>query len=103
MAKRVRRSRHRRDASPGAKSRFSLWLADESICMLKRQQRASGKGSLADVIREAVEVYRSLLQAKEAGLQLYFHDTVTGERGRIWLLPGPLFSTGRIARSIGSH
>src|SRR5215469_13635986 len=71
------------------KSRFSLWLPDELMSLLVRQQHASGKGSLAEVIREAVEVYRSLLEAREAGLQLHFHDSNTGESGRIWLLPGP--------------
>lgn len=91
----MRRNRRRSDKQPGGKSRFSLWLTDESISTLKRQQRTSGKGSLAEVIREAVEVYRSLLQANEAGVQLYFHDSLSGERGRIWLLPGRLCSARR--------
>lgn len=56
---------------------------------LTRQQKATGKGSVAEVVREAVEVYRSLLQAKEGGLNLFFEDSKTGEAGRIWLLPGP--------------
>lgn len=71
------------------KSRFSLWLPDELMDVLTRQQEATGKGSVAEVVREAVEVYRSLLEAKEAGLNLYFRDSKTGEEGRIWLLPGP--------------
>jgi hypothetical protein len=71
------------------KSRFSLWLPDELMNVLSRQQEATGKGSVAEVVREAVEVYRSLLEAKEAGLNLYFEHSTTGERGRIWLLPGP--------------
>jgi hypothetical protein len=57
--------------------------------VLTRQQNATGKGSVAEVVREAVEVYRSLLQAKESGLNLYFEDSATGEKGRIWLIPGP--------------
>lgn len=44
---------------------------------------------MAEVLREAVEVYRSLLQAREQGMNLFFEDANSGERGRIWLLPGP--------------
>jgi hypothetical protein len=79
------------------KTRFTLRLPDELISVLTYQQEAAGKGSLAEVIREAVEVYRSLLQAKDPGLQLYLQDSVTGESGRMWLLPGPppVVRTGR--------
>lgn len=71
------------------KTRFTLWLSDEVIDELTRQQEATGKGSVSEVIREAVEVYRSLLNAKEAGLNLYFESPETGEKGRMWLIPGP--------------
>lgn len=56
---------------------------------LTQEQEMTGKGSVAEVVREAVEVYRSLLRAKEQGLDLYFQDSASGEKGRIWLLPGP--------------
>jgi hypothetical protein len=71
------------------KTRFTLWLSDEVLEDLTREQGATGKGSVAEVVREAVDVYRSLLQAKAQGLNLFFEDTETGEKGRIWLLPGP--------------
>jgi hypothetical protein len=71
------------------KTRFTMWLPDEILKELSRQQHATGKGSLAEVVREAVEIYRSLLQARAEGLNLHFEDTNTGEKGRIWLLPGP--------------
>ena len=70
-------------------TRFTMWVPDEIMKELSRQQLATGKGSLAEVVREAVEVYRSLLQAKAQGVNLYFEDGATGEKGRIWLLPGP--------------
>lgn len=76
--------------NPGSKkTRFTMWLPDEILKELSHQQHATGKGSLAEVVREAVEVYRSLQQAKAEGLSLYFEDAITGEKGRIWLLPGP--------------
>ena len=76
-------------ASGKKKARFSLWLPDEVLKDLTRQQEATGKGSIAEVVREAVEVYRSLLLAREEGVNLYFEDSNTGERGRMWILPGP--------------
>lgn len=71
------------------KTRFTMWLPDEILKELTRQQDATGKGSLAEVVREAIEVYRSLLRAQAEGLNLYYEDAQTGEQGRIWLLPGP--------------
>ena len=71
------------------KSRFTLWLSDEVLADLTRQQELSGKGSVADVVREAVDVYRSFLQARDQGWNLYFEDTSSGEKGRVWMLPGP--------------
>ena len=79
-----------RAAGAKKKTRFTLWLPDEVMKELASQQEASGKGSVAEVVREAVEVYRSLLQAREDGVKLFFEDERTGEKGRIWLLPGPL-------------
>lgn len=70
------------------KTRFTLWLSDEALKDLAREQERTGKGSVAEVVREAVEVYRSLLLAKEAGLDMYFEHAPTGEKGRMWLLPG---------------
>jgi len=58
-------------------------------------QRKQGKSSLAEVVREAVEVYTSLMKARDKGVQLFFEDTKSKDRGRIWLLPGPPPGTKR--------
>ena len=71
------------------KARFTLWLPDSTTEELERLQLKLGKGSVAEVVRDAIEVYRSLLQARDEGVRLYFRDDKTGEEGRIWLLPGP--------------
>jgi hypothetical protein len=71
------------------KTRFTLWLPTATAEQLEELQRDSGKGSLAEVVRDAIEVYVSLLEARDRGVRLYFHDEKSGEEGRIWLLPGP--------------
>jgi hypothetical protein len=71
------------------KNRFTLWLPEATTEQLERLQRAQGKGALAEVVRDAIEVYVSLLVARDRGVRLYFHDEKTGEEGRIWILPGP--------------
>ena len=71
------------------KSRFTFWLPDETQKQLKRLQRATGKESVADVIRDAISVYKELLKAREDDVDLYFEDRKTGQSGRIWILPGP--------------
>jgi hypothetical protein len=72
------------------KTRFTFWLPDATAEQLEKLQHTQGKGSLAEVVRDAIEVYVSLLEARDNGVRLYFHDEKTGEKGRIWLLPGPL-------------
>ena len=71
------------------KSRFTFWLPDEVQSDLKRLQKTTGKESVADVIRDAIGVYKDLLKAREDGVDLFFEHRKTGERGRIWILPGP--------------
>ena len=77
-----------RRAGP-SKARFTLWLPDETMQELERLQQTTGKGSIAEVVRDAIEVYGSLLKARDQGVELHFEDAKTGEKGRIWLLPGP--------------
>lgn len=75
---------------PGVeKKRFTLWLPDETVASLTRIQETTGKASVAEVVREAIEVYESLQAARQRDIELLFHDLKTGEKGRIWLLPGP--------------
>lgn len=71
------------------KERFTLWLSTETLTQLEKLQHASGKESLAEVVRDAINVYSSLCTAREQGLELLFESTDSGEKGRIWLLPGP--------------
>ena len=79
-----------RRSSAVRKSRFTLFLPDDTIEELVKQQEASGKGSIAEVVREAVDIYVSLIRARDEGVTLFFEDNKTAEKGRIWLLPGPV-------------
>ncbi|MBI1827234.1 MAG: hypothetical protein HY287_03530 [Planctomycetes bacterium] len=71
------------------KTRFTLWLREDQLEEVEELQRELGKESLAEVVRDALDVYRSLLKARENGIRLYFEDSKAKEKGRIWLLPGP--------------
>ena len=71
------------------KQRFTLWLPVESVHLLEQIQRASGKVALAEVVRDALEVYCSLHRARRAGIELFFTKHPDGKRGQVWLLPGP--------------
>ena len=76
------------------RTRFTLWLPNDTLKEVDRLQAALGKASRAEVLRDALEVYTSLLSARDGGTALYFEDTKSGTRGRVWLLPGPV-PTGR--------
>lgn len=71
------------------KARFTLWLPQDTIDDLHKLQDELGKVSVAEVVREALEVYSSLRIARKRGVSLYFEDSKSGDKGRIWLLPGP--------------
>jgi hypothetical protein len=71
------------------RKRFTLWLPTATADELERLQTVMGKASIAEVVRDAIDVYTSLLKARDRGVRLYFEDDETGEEGRIWLLPGP--------------
>jgi hypothetical protein len=71
------------------KARFTLWLPQDTIDELEKLQQELAKASVAEVVREALEVYSSLRTARKKGVSLYFEDSKSGEKGRIWLLPGP--------------
>jgi hypothetical protein len=76
--------------NPGpAKTRFTLWLPDALMEDMERIQTATGKESIAEVVREAVGVYRDLLKARDGGVDLYFEHAQSGKRGPVWILPGP--------------
>jgi hypothetical protein len=72
------------------RTRFTLWLPNDTLKEIDRLQVNLGKASRAEVLRDAFEVYASLLAARDDGVALHFEDSKTGERGRVWLLPGPV-------------
>ena len=71
------------------RTRFTLWLTKERLDALEQARRDLDKGSVAEVVRDAIEVYLSLLKARDRNVELFFESKKTGESGRIWLLPGP--------------
>jgi hypothetical protein len=71
------------------KTRFTVWLPAGADKELERLQRELGKLSVSEVVRDAIEVYVSLLKARQRGIRLYYTDETTGQEGRVWLLPGP--------------
>ncbi len=71
------------------RKRFTLWLPTATAEELERLQSVMGKASIAEVVRDAIDVYTSLLNARDRGIRLYFQDEESGDEGRIWLLPGP--------------
>jgi hypothetical protein len=71
------------------RKRFTLWLPIATADHLERLQTTMGKASIAEVVRDAIDIYSSLLKARDKGVQLFFQDKSTKEEGRIWLLPGP--------------
>jgi len=72
------------------KSRFTLWLSETTLKDLSSIQKVTGKESVAEVVRDAIHVYQELLKARENGVELYYEHSESKERGRIWLLPGPV-------------
>ncbi len=72
------------------KSRFSLWLPDETLTEIARLQRVQGKEAAAEVVRDALNVYLELLRARDSGIELFFADASSGTKGRVWILPGRL-------------
>ena len=70
-------------------NRFTLWLSASTMQQVEKVQRSMDKATAAEVIRDALEVYLSLIKARDRGVRLYFQDEKTGDSGRIWILPGP--------------
>jgi hypothetical protein len=71
------------------KTRFTVWLPAGTDKELERLQRELGKLSVSEVVRDAIDVYISLLKSRDKGVRLYYIDESTGQEGRVWLLPGP--------------
>jgi len=64
-----------------------MWMDKEMLKQLEKVRADTGKGSVADVVREAVSVYSSLMAAKDRGIKFWF-ESKSGEKCQIWLLPG---------------
>jgi len=45
------------------KTRFTMWIDSEMLTQIQKLQSVTAKGSVADLIREAVSVYASLMTA----------------------------------------
>lgn len=71
------------------KTRFTMWMDADMLEKLEKLQSVTGKGSVADVVRDAVAVYGSLVTANRRGVRLSYDDRSTGDKGHIWLVPGP--------------
>jgi hypothetical protein len=71
------------------KGRFSIRLDDEWKVEIEKARSITGKGSAAEVLREAFSVYFSILTANERNVRFSFEDRDSGEKGYLWLLPGP--------------
>lgn len=78
-----------RKARDEENTRFTLWLPTATAEQLEKLQQKYGKGSLAEVVRDAIDVYLSLVEARDRDVHFYFHNQKSGDEGRIWLLPGP--------------
>ncbi len=71
------------------RKRFTLWLPTATADELEHLQTAMRKGAIAEIVRDAIDVYLSLLKARDRGVQLFFKDDKAKKEGPIWLLPGP--------------
>lgn len=72
------------------KSRFTLWLPAETTATLVRLQELLQKASVAEVVRDAIDVYAQLLEARKDGVEILYRKPGTEEEGVVWLLPGPV-------------
>lgn len=79
-----------RRKSTTEKSRFTLWLPADSTAELARLQELLGKASIAEVVRDAIDVYSRLLEARKQGVELYYKRADSEEEGVVWVLPGPV-------------
>jgi NaMN:DMB phosphoribosyltransferase len=70
------------------KTRFTMWIDANTLERLEALQGKTGKGSVAEVVREAMTVYGEMVTAHERGVRLFFEDRKSGEKGRVWLVPG---------------
>jgi hypothetical protein len=71
------------------KSRFTLWLPSETTGKLVHLQEVLQKASVAEVVRDAIDVYANILEARDNGVELFFRKEGTQDEGPVWVLPGP--------------
>ena len=61
------------------KTRFTLWLSTATMQQVERAQQSMDKATAAEVIRDAIEVYLSLLTCVTAGSGCIFKTRNGGE------------------------
>lgn len=66
-----------------------MWMDKSMLRELEALRVATDKGSVADVVRDAVSVYRTLMNASKRGVRLSYENKKAGDAGKVWLLPGP--------------
>ena len=71
------------------RKRFTLWLPVATADELERLQTEMGKGAIAEIVRDAIDVYLSLLKARDRGRTPILQGRKDEKEGPIWLLPGP--------------
>jgi hypothetical protein len=79
----------RKKSVKAKKGRFTMRLDDEWLEQVEKLRSVTGKGSAAEVLRTAFSVYSSILTANERNVRFSFEDRKSGEKGYLWLLPGP--------------
>lgn len=71
------------------KTRFTMWIDADMLEQIEKLKSVTGKASVADVFRDAVAVYGSLVTANRQGVRFSYENRKTGETGHVWLVPGP--------------
>jgi len=67
--------------------RFNVYLPREAYATLERLREMSGKRSLAETIRSAVQLYMAIQEELDDGNQLMVENKQSGDRKRLRLIP----------------
>jgi hypothetical protein len=66
--------------------RFNVYLPREAYDALERLRQLSGKRSLAETIRSALQLYLVLQEELDGGKEIFLEDKERGEREKLRLL-----------------
>ena len=67
----------------------ALRLPNATVSKLKELERRYNKDSAAEIVRDAIAVYVSLIEARDRGLQIFSRDELSEQEERIWLPSDP--------------